>query len=201
MKISKPFLNRYKTRRSIQFNQLDTILPLLGGEGRGEVELPSNFSSAFPRRITPQRGIMLFECMAYIAIGTIVLALAAAAFIRSWDNSRALKRNAEDIVRALHAGDQWRADLRTATGQIKSVTTNGTEQLLIPSPTGPINYTFSHGELRRQNITLLPNVKFSQMQSTPRTNIHAWRWELELRTTRKDAHVVPLFTFEAVAPK
>jgi hypothetical protein len=34
------------------------------------------------------------------------------------------------------------------------------------------------------------------MQPDPRQRVIAWTWELELKPTRKDAKVRPLFTFE-----
>ena len=126
-------------------------------------------------------------------------------FFSRWDDSKALRRNADDIVRVLHAGDQWRADVRAATGPVQLTDADGAEQLRIPASAGEIVYTFSKGELRRQagaaaaNEVWLANVKSSQMQSDLRRNVAAWRWELELKTVRKTARWRPLFTFETVA--
>jgi hypothetical protein len=126
-------------------------------------------------------------------------------FYHCWDNSKALQRNADDIIRALHVGEQWRADVRGARGAVQLTHTNGVEQLLVPSAGGPIIYTCTQGELRRQTSLpaathlLLTNIESSQMQSEPRQRVQAWTWELELKPTRKDAKVRPLFTFETVA--
>ena len=90
-------------------------------------------------------------------------------------------------------------------GPVQLTQADGGEQLLIPSAAGPIIYTFAKGELRRQTSfpaatnLLLSNIQSSQMQSNPRQRVTAWTWELELKPTRKDARVRPLFTFETVA--
>jgi len=147
----------------------------------------------------------LLECLAWIAVLAVVLAVTMRGFYQCWDDSKALRRNADDIIRVLHAGEQWRADVRAARGPVQFTPSNGAEQLLIPSGAGPIIYTFARGELCRQTSSpaatnlLLSNVQSSQMQSNPRQRVTAWTWELELKPTRKDAKVRPLFTFEIVA--
>ena len=39
----------------------------------------------------------------------------------------------------------------------------------------------------------------ARRDAKPRQRVTAWTWELELKPTRKDAKVRPLFTFETVA--
>ena len=152
-----------------------------------------------------QRGFTLLECLAYIAVLAVVLVVTMKGFYRCWDDSKALRHNADDIIRVLHAGEQWRADVRAAQGPVQLTQADGAEQLLIPSAAGPIIYTFAKGELRRQTSSpaatnlLLANIQSSQMQSNPRQRVAAWTWELELKPTRKGARVRPLFTFETVA--
>jgi hypothetical protein len=147
----------------------------------------------------------LLECLAYIAVLVVVMAVSMRGFYHCWDQSKALRHNADDIIRVLHAGEQWRADVRAARGPLQLTPADGAEQLLIPSAAGPIIYSFAKGELRRQTSSpaatnlLLSNVQSSQMQSNPRQRVTAWIWELELKPTRKDAKVRPLFTFETVA--
>ena len=151
------------------------------------------------------RGFTLLECLAYIAVLAVVLAVTTKGFYQCWDNSKALRHNADDIIRVLHAGEQWRADLRGAIAPVQSTPADGAEQLSIPSAAGPIVYTFANGELRRQTSSpaatnlLLANILSSRMQAHPRRRVEAWTWELELKPTRKDAKVRPLFTFETVA--
>jgi prepilin-type N-terminal cleavage/methylation domain-containing protein len=156
---------------------------------------------AFARR----RGFTLIECLVYIAVLVVVLAVTMKGFYRCWDDSKALRHNADDIIRVLHAGEQWRADVRAATGPVQLTQPDDAEQLLIPAAAGPIIYTVAKGELRRQTSSpaatnlLLANIQSSQMQSNPRQRVTAWTWELELKPTRKRAGVRPLFTFETVA--
>jgi hypothetical protein len=135
----------------------------------------------------------------------VILVVTMRGFYHCWDNSKALRHNADDIIRVLHAGEQWRADLRAAQAPVQLTQAEDAEQLRIPCAAGPIIYTFAKGELRRQTSfpaatnLLLTNIQSSRMQSNPRQRVTAWTWELELKPTRKDAKVRPLFTFETVA--
>lgn len=167
-----------------------------GGEGRGE-EVRSRPSCL------RKDGFTLIECLVYIGLLAVVLGFAMQIFFHCWDDNKALRRNAEDIVRALRAGDQWRADVRAASGTVQLTAANGAEQLHIPSSSGDIIYTFSDGKIRRQTGSLdevwLPAVASSQMKADARQNVPAWKWELELKPSRKESRMHPLFTFEAVA--
>lgn len=145
------------------------------------------------------RGSTMLECLMYILLLVIVMGVATGIFYQAWDDSKALRRNADDIIRALHAGDQWRSDIRTANGPLQMTDADGFEQLHIPSAKGIVVYSFDRGELRRQEHVLLSNVKVSHMQSEARHNVLVWRWELELKTVKKSAQFRPLFTFETVA--
>ena len=156
------------------------------------------------RPTASRRGYLLLECLVYIAALAIILVVTMRGFYHCWDNIRALRHNADDIIRVLHAGEQWRADLRAASAPVQLSRTGDAEQLRIPCAAGPIIYTFAKGELRRQTSLpsatnlLFTNLHSSQMQSDPRQLVTAWTWELELKPTRKDAKVCPLFTFETV---
>jgi hypothetical protein len=115
---------------------------------------------------------------------------------------KALRRNADDITQALNVGELWRADIRAAT---KPVQFDANERLLrIPHRDGDVAYKFTDAQVLRQTgtdapwVVVLPNVENSQMQSADRTQVAAWRWELELKTLRKPATTRPLFTFTAV---
>jgi hypothetical protein len=157
------------------------------------------------RPATRRHGWFLIECLVYIAVLAVVVAVAMSGFYHCWDSSKAVRRDADDIIRVLHAGEQWRADVRAAKGAVQLSRADGVEKLLIPSAAGPVTYTFASGEVRRQTPSpaatnlLLSNLESSRMQSEPRQRVTAWTWELELKPTRKDARVRPLFTFETVA--
>jgi len=150
-------------------------------------------------------GVSLIECLVYIAVFSILLGVGTAAFFFCWDHTRAVIYATNDIETALRAGERWRADVRASTGVISVESTEKGHVVTIPEGAKEIVYRFANGELRRQtapeNVSqlLLPRVKISQMQSDPRGNVAAWRWELELNERRKETHLPIVFTFEAVA--
>jgi len=150
-----------------------------------------------------RRGIMLIECLVYMAVFVVLLGIATLAFYKCFDNMRALRSNADDIARALQAGELWRDDLRSATGPIRLV--RGSQTIEIPHAHGEICYKFAGAQVLRKTgtdaawIVLLPRVQRSQMTVDARQHVFAWHWELELQTSsRANIHVHPLFTFLAV---
>jgi hypothetical protein len=152
-----------------------------------------------------EQGIMLLECLIYLAIWVVVVGLAFASFYRYLDYSKRLNRTADDIVRTLRAGETWREDVRRATGPPRLVAAGGAEQALhIPHPTGEVVYVFIDGAVSRRTAPdapwteVLGGVESSAMQSDQRKHVQAWRWEVELKPRQKDPRVKPLFSFEAV---
>ena len=151
-----------------------------------------------------RRGIMLVDCLMYIALLAVILTLTLAAFYRANENSRNLAQNAADIVRALNTGERWREDVRTATGPPRVVEDAKETLLQLPQAGGEVRYRLRNGIISRQTsgntnwTDLLPNVKSSRMEPDPRRHVTAWRWELELQGRQKVARVKPLFTFQAV---
>ncbi|MCL4788746.1 MAG: hypothetical protein KJ070_18460 [Verrucomicrobia bacterium] len=163
-----------------------------------------NLQSHNPRkRVT---GILLLECVVYLGVLMVILAVGGTAFYLCWDNARDLRRNADDITRTVRAGERWRADIRSATGPIVVQAEPDGEVVRIPSGTNEILYAFNFGAVGRKLASaddwtiLLPRVKSSHMQPDDRTHVQAWRWELELTPGRKKPGVRPLFTFQAVPP-
>src|SRR5439155_18922669 len=123
------------------------------------------------------------------------------------DNSVTLRRNADDIANALHAGERWRADLRSAAGPVRWEDTADGRILHLAGAHGEVAYRFSAGAILRRRdsgpwSSLLTSVKASTMEADPRQKVTAWRWELELQTRIKGAakpgRFRPLFTFVAV---
>jgi hypothetical protein len=131
-----------------------------------------------------------------MAVFLVVVGCATMTFYNCWDRTKTLRRNADDIARALDVGERWRADIREAKGPIQLTT--GQFQA------GEVIYTFANGEIRRRSeangpdTLWLSNVKSSQIQPDARART-GWRWELELKPTRREARLRPLFTFESVA--
>ena len=154
-----------------------------------------------------QAGILLTECLVYVAVFVILLGIGTAAFYFCWDHSKAVVMATDDITSALRAGERWRADVRTATGNISVEKTTDGEVVRIPTKEKDIFYRFESGGVRREvsglnnSQLLLPKVKTSQMRAEARNTVNAWRWELELTQRRKETHLPLLFTFEAVQPR
>jgi hypothetical protein len=166
------------------------------------MKLPQTISRT--RRLA---GIMLVECLVYIAVFAILLGGATTVFYFCWDHTQAVIYATDDIASALRAGERWRVDVRDATGSISVGTTTTGEVVKIPEGEKEIIYHFDSGEVRRQMASsgfselLLPKVKTSQMKLDARGEVRAWRWELELAERRKETHLPLLFTFEAVQTK
>jgi hypothetical protein len=152
-------------------------------------------------------GVSLIECLVYVAVFGILLGGGTAAFYFCWDHTRAVIFTSNEISSALHAGETWRADVRAATGNISTETTPAGEVIRIPHGEKSIIYRFNGGELRREipaqnhSRVLLERVKVSEVKSTVREGVSAWRWDLELQPRRKEAQFPLLFTFEAAQTK
>jgi len=152
------------------------------------------------------QGIMLIECMMYLALFVVLSAGVIVTFFLMLDSSTALRSNANDINRALQAGEQWRADVRGATGHVQNgVSTNGVI-FSIPHGNAMVAYRLSNGTLWRQKTTAAPwvqvldRIKTSQMETATRGAVKACQWELELVPHRARAKVPLIFSFEAVVP-
>ena len=153
------------------------------------------------------RGFTLIECVAYISLFALFIVLVMGAFFRARDGASALRRNADDITRTLHAGERWREDVRTATAPPRLVTENGQTWLALPHGTNTTVYTHFRNTVWRQEHTnqtwqpALARVKSSHMDADARQHVGAWRWEVELQLKDEKKQTKPLFTFLAVAPK
>ncbi|HSA12219.1 MAG TPA: hypothetical protein P5205_17800 [Candidatus Paceibacterota bacterium] len=154
-----------------------------------------------------QRAYFLIEILIYIAVVLALLGVGYSAMYRCLDSSIALRRNADDIVGALHAGERWRTDVRSSTSQPRLEKKDAGESLHLDSAHGAITYHFCTNAVFRQLgggtwVRLLPNVKSSTMTPDPRDEVTAWRWELELAPrgsgSVKPSRVRPLFTFITV---
>lgn len=159
-----------------------------------------------PQTISKTRraaGILLTECLVYLAVFVIVLDGATTVFYFCWDHSKSLIYTTDDISSALCAGERWRADVRGATGKISVEATPGGELLRIPHGKDEVFYSFHDGAVRRKLASsdftelLFAKVNASQMKMDVCGDMAAWRWELELPERRKEIHLPLLFTFEA----
>jgi hypothetical protein len=154
-----------------------------------------------------EQGYLLIEALVYIAVIVALLGAGYAAMYRCVDSSIALRRNADDITGALHAGERWRADVRTATSQPRVENTDAGQLLYLEGARGTVVYRFTTNAVFRSVsggpwAHVLEHVKASVMAPDKRENVTAWRWELEIQPRAKGSvkpgRVRPLFTFLAV---
>jgi hypothetical protein len=151
-----------------------------------------------------EAGILLIECLVYMAVFFILLGIALTAFYICWDRSETLLYTTDSVESALRAGERWRVDVRGATRKISVETGRDGEFLRIPRGRDEISYSFHDGTVRRklasQDFSELLSIKIksSQMETEMRNQTVVCRWELELKPPPKDAHLPLLFTFEAV---
>jgi hypothetical protein len=145
----------------------------------------------------------LIELLIYLAVLAVILGAGYAAVFSALDHNLLLRRSTDDIANALHAGENWRTDVRASRGTIQ-VTTNELEQVLhLPGPRG-VSYRFATNTVFRRLGSndwspVLGNVEASAFVRDPRAQVTGWRWELELKPrTKKPGRIRPLFTFLAV---
>jgi hypothetical protein len=155
-------------------------------------------------RASRKGGYFMIELMVYIAIVGLVMGLAFGAFYRTLDTWRDLSRNANDIARALKAGERWREDVRLAIAPPEKLTDGSAEALEITQPDLKVVYVFNGETVWRKQgdypaEVFLSNVKHSEMLRDQRLRVVSWRWELELISKKKIVRIRPQFTFQAVA--
>jgi len=147
---------------------------------------------------------MLIEAIVYLAVLFLIMGLATAAFFRTLDHTRQVRRVAADISRALATGERWRADVRAATAPLRLEVVGGVQALHIPAAGGEVVYFFDGRAVTRTAGAAAPQVVLGQVKAAAfyrdvRERLTAWRWEIELATSRPRVRVAPLFSFEAVA--
>ena len=149
----------------------------------------------------PRAAFSLIECLAYLGVFFVVLGVAFGAYYRLDEQARGFSRNSADIVRAMQAGERWRADVRAATNVMQF---EENHELRLTIREGEVSYFFRDRTVWRQGFDktkselFLSNVRTSKMIADARPQVSAWRWEIELQTKRTNATVRPLFTFLAV---
>jgi hypothetical protein len=103
-----------------------------------------NFTAPSINSVTRGRrslaGMLLVECMVYLALLTLVLAGASVLFFRSWDTSLGLRRTMDDISTTLKTGERWRQDVRSAIRPPRLEKTEAGEYIYLPQKSGEIVY-------------------------------------------------------------
>ena len=157
--------------------------------------------------VAPNRagGFLMVDCLIYIVVWSVIVGLAFSSFYRCLSSSRDLSRNANDVVRALQAGERWRDDIRAASGPPRLVAEDGGVAFEIPTPSSLTVYIFEKNSIWRKADLAAPwqkvlaGVKSSRMERSPRKKVVAWSWEVELQTKKQQVRVTPLFNFVAVS--
>jgi Tfp pilus assembly protein PilE len=153
------------------------------------------------RRRNPrlEQGMLLIECLVYMALLFVVLNLAYAAYYRCAQNSKRLNQRVDDVVRTLQAGERWRDDIRAA----HDITT-AQDSLRLVLSNATVDYVFKDDAVwRRANAgapltRFLPGVKSSRMEKDARQEVTAWSWKVELPARGSPERFPPFFAFEAV---
>ena len=155
----------------------------------------------------PQRGYLLTEALVYIGVVFVILGIGYLAMYRCIDHCVLMRRNADDIARAVHAGERWRVDVRAAAQRAGLDGPPGDQVLRLEGPRGRVDYRWAAGAVYRRSapgdwVCVLDRVKACAFELDARPQASAWRWELELQPRAKGAlkpgRVRPLFTFLAV---
>src|SRR5690242_3428068 len=94
-----------------------------------------------------EHGYLILETGVYIFVLLILMGVAYMAMYRCIDRSLALHKNADALISALRAGEHWRADVRAATGAIRTEVEPA--QLQIPTGHGEIAYRFETNTILR----------------------------------------------------
>lgn len=146
-------------------------------------------------------GILLMECIFYMAILAVFMGMTGAVFFKFSQQSSAISRNSEQIARSLRAGEKWRADVRFASA-LETFQQDNLPFLRILQETNEVLYTFQHGAVWRREPgrekwqLLLEDVKNSSMTNVKTAFSEAWVWELELSSKEK-RKLTPRFSFIA----
>lgn len=149
-------------------------------------------------------GFTLVEVLTYGAILLVVSGLAMTAFFATLDHVRDLRRAADDITRALDAGERWRADVRAAIAAPRLVEEDGQAALHLPRKDGETVYFFDGEQVLRRTSPEAPwrpaltGLNGSRFLADQREHVTGWRWEVELRTRHPNPRIQPQFSFQAV---
>ena len=154
-------------------------------------------------------GYLLVEALVYIGLVFVLLGIGTAAMFRAIDNSAALRRNADDIMRAVHVGERWRADVRSASRGVVAQQSERQPLLRLKGERNEVDYRYADNALYRRVAEgpwsrVLERVQSSSMTRERRPGVGVWVWELELQPQThgsfKPGRIRPLFTFLAVEP-
>jgi hypothetical protein len=146
------------------------------------------------------------DCLVYIALLGLILGLAFQAFYQGHEHNSRLERGVAGAIRALRAGEAWRADVRAASAGVELVREEGEDRLHLRRADSNVTYAFRDGAVFRRGpdstnwLEFLPAVKASRFERDPRSRVTAWRWEVEVHPGRRPLRTPLVFTFLATSP-
>jgi len=152
------------------------------------------------RRRRASRAYSIQEMLVCISLIALVLSMAFVVDHAFGRSGQLLTCCVDDVMDATLAGERWREDLRSATGEV----TLKDGVLSIPQKKRAVVYRLHAGRVLRSTggrdawAPVIRNAKASRMVHDVRHGVASWRWELELRTRAREPRVRPLFTFRAV---
>ncbi len=167
-----------------------------------------------------EEGYLMTEALVYIGAVGVLLTVGLIAMFRCVDSSLVLRRNANDIARAVHIGELWRSEIRVATNAVW-LREPGGDILQLEGPAKRVQYRLAEGALYRRIDSgpwgrALEQVKASDMHRAAGDQGRGssgegrggfkgeiWHWDLELQPRSRGpvaaARMRPLFTFIAVS--
>jgi type II secretory pathway component PulJ len=150
-------------------------------------------------------GTTLIECLVYISLLGVLLGVSGAALDRLWRGTTTIHRTAEDLSRALQAGEHWRADMRLATGAVTVAAGSEEGIVKIPQAGGTIAWVSVSNAVWRwpendSPVRMLSHVSASHFNPVSRGAVASWRWDVEIEPSTRRASFRPLFSFQVVTP-
>jgi type II secretory pathway pseudopilin PulG len=150
-----------------------------------------------------RRGLTLIELLIYISVLLTVSAVSFSAVMRLWSATGNLSAATDENGAALRAAEQWRADIRAASGPV--VLSENGMRCVIPTTNGTITWTHSLEALWRQldshpGSLWVPRVQICSFEADPRIHTTPVRCDLLLIPRSTKATQAPTFTFLAVPP-
>src|SRR5579864_9048390 len=102
------------------------------------------------RAKSARSGYLLVEALVYIGLVFVLLGIGTSAMYRAIDNSVALRRNADDITRAVHVGERWRADVRSANQGVLQEEIEGQPLVRLKGDRGEVDYRYNEDSVYRR---------------------------------------------------
>jgi len=156
-----------------------------------------------------RRAVVLVEALTYVGVLAVVIFVSSKAVGNGSRQASVMRFQSEDMSAALHAGERWRSDIRSAIAAPRLLTRDlrsGRKAQILELMTvdGLVSYGYDGQRLLRRVGNGQPQelirgqIETLRMIRDQRGRVTAWRWELELKRRNPRSQMRPLFTFLAV---